>query len=80
MQTRAALEALGCTYQRRPPDNGFVRRKGPNIVDMRICVFVMRNDVQLRMRKTPADLLGVHPCLAWEAHSDHHEYYDQQST
>lgn len=29
-------------------------------------MFVMRRDVQLKMRKTPADLLGAHPCLAWE--------------
>ncbi len=28
---------------------------------------VMRGVVQLKMRKTPADLLGAHPCLAWGA-------------
>lgn len=31
-----------------------------------MCVFAMRVDVQLKMCKTPADLLGAHPCLAWE--------------
>lgn len=46
-------------YHSRPPDSGFVRRKGPNIAD---CVGVRCwTRVELTMlcsEKTPADFLG----------------------
>jgi hypothetical protein len=34
---RAQLRNHEDTYHSRPPDNGFVRRKGPNIVDVCVC-------------------------------------------
>jgi hypothetical protein len=53
----------GSTYHSRPPESGFVRRKGPNIVT------VWDRNVGRRAQfttpcsaKTPADFLGTQPC------------------
>ena len=55
--TRAHWRAGGIAHQSRPPDSGFVRRKGPNIVDVRV------RDAGGRVSEDAKDSRG----LAWRA-------------
>jgi hypothetical protein len=62
---RAQLRNHEDTYHSKPPDSGFVRRKGPNIVNVCVCDAGRRALTMRCSEKTPADFLGVASMLAW---------------